>query len=40
MVDKLFYLAQKLQIDDKSIVYQATSLYDRFYNQKFIGIKS
>ena len=33
MIDKLFQIAMTLQIEDKSIVYETTSLIDRYYNQ-------
>lgn len=32
MIDKLFHIAMTLQIEDKSIVYETTSLIDRYYN--------
>lgn len=45
MIDKMFGIASQpeLQMTDKSIIYQAVSIFDRYYNQaamKFVEFKS
>ena len=38
-VDLVFQACSKTAMDDKSIVYQAVSLMDRYYNQKHVYIR-
>ena len=33
VIDWLFEVAMKLSIEDKSVVFQAVNLMDRYYNQ-------
>lgn len=39
IVDRLFQVAQNIKIDDKSVVFQAVSLLDRYYDQKSLTVK-
>ena len=39
VIDSLFQVAQQLKMEDKSIVYQAASLMDRFYDQPSLQAK-
>lgn len=39
MIDALFLAAQNVRLEDKSVVFQATSLMDRYYNQPDLSFK-